>query len=781
MSVTVQIGTTVWDQHTGTVTPSAGTSVREEVQADGSIKLFPQAKRDESRGALVTTKLVASERAAVALNVLASSLIDSRVSIGLPGIVLAGVRVQAVDVRHVKQRYRDGEEWLVTAAWQFGPSENDDGDPRELYVTTKVETCRNYGEWVEQADLICTSLVETAGDSPGAAAFIQTLDPDDEDAEPLDVAGLYVRVWLPVGDDLVRPDSFAVAWTGKIKIRSMGSDGNRVNVLFAAVDLTDEWDTYLDYWYERKSEGLIVDPGDMPAFNALPGGDRSTDGGGPFATEVHDRIVTPGTPWRASHIVDTLLAALRDQFDGGATWVLGGQRTALDNFQACDLDGRSLREQLGQLMGRGLGFTVSPNDEGRDVLLNIHSPLRTSITAAGWTIPASTSQRTVDLVAMTDRSGWNSSENWGRVMDRTVIQAGRRWDCITLGIAGDDTQELLKDYTAGEATTWDAATSDSRNGVLAHVHRRFRLSPTWVGGTFADGAAVLPMLRTRATDALHGVNGEAGGFQAGGTFIAQNIRFTKALPFTAGRDWTSPSSETLIATEPLERPFVAIVDGSTWSLLDMEVTVDADAPVITIGRDATDAATIKALLAAGKILAVTLGFLYPLPWRHSWHRDPDEQRSDRAREIVYQRPDIEWRYMHEGTVTGVANGAAQEAVAGDIGPKPDTIEQLLGLALLSHQEPFRDLTYTRAGVLDLSADTKPGVLITDATLPFGPPEGTVVTIDGLIAARAWNLDRSRPATTTSCARRPVDIVQSPVQQPARPISAAQLAALAYGG
>ncbi len=785
MTVIVQIGNTLWDQHTGAVTPSAGTSVREEGQADGSVKLFSQAKPDESRGSLVTTKLVASESIAMSLSALASALIDSRVSIALPGVVLAAVRVQAVQVRVVKQRYRSGEEWLVTAAWQFGPKDSDDGDPRELFVVTRVETCRDYGDWQPQDDLICTSLAETAGDQPGTAAFVQTLPIDDEDAEPLDVAGLYVRVWLPTGDDLVRPTGYTVAWVGKIKSRAVGSDQGRVTAVFAAIDMTDEWDTYLERWYEKREVGVTVDPGEVPLFNDRPGGDRTNDAGGPGATEVHDRIQTPGTPWRAVHIVDTLFAALRDQFDGGGTWVLGGQRTALNNFQACDLDGRSVREQIRQLIGRGLGCTVSPNSDGRDVLVSVHSPLRATLTAGGWTIPASTNQRTVDLVAMENLSGWNLGEDWGRVADRVFIQAARRWDAISFGIRSDDTLELIKDYDGTDETAWTAADTDTRNGKLCHVHRRFRLNPDWAGGGYKDHGTPLPCVRSVATDALHGVGGETGEFETLGAFVAQAIRFSKVLPFTAGKAWTDPASENLNPADPLERAFACIVTnpgagGESWALLDVEITVDDKAPVVILGRDAADAETIKTALAAGKDLVVTLGFFYPLPWRVSWRRDPSEQRSDRARSVIYQRPDIEWRYMQFNTVTGVSASAPQLAVAGTIGTKPDTPEQLLGLARLTHENPFRELTYTLAGVLSLEAATAPGVLITEATLPYGPAEGTVVTVDGLVAVRAWNLDRTHPATTVSCSRRTVDVIMSPEPQQARPVDAGALARLAYG-
>jgi hypothetical protein len=211
----------------------------------------------------------------------------------------------------------------------------------------------------------------------------------------------------------------------------------------------------------------------------------------------------------------------------------------------------------------------------------------------------------------------------------------------------------------------------------------------------------------------------------------------------------------------------------------MELTIDDQAPVIIIGRDAADAATIKGLLDSGAHLVVTVGYLYPLPWRVSWKRPVAQQRTDRARSVNYQRPDIDWRYMDTGTVVGVSDHAPQVAAAGNIGDKSTTLDQLLGLSLLTHRDPYKDLTFTRAGVLDLSEANRPGVLLTEVTVPSGSAAGTVVTLDAMIGVRAWNLDRSRPATTVSCARRPVDVVLSPEQVPALPVAAGGLASLAY--
>jgi hypothetical protein len=793
MTTEVQIGNTTWDQHTGALTPRAGTSVREERQADGSVKLFPQSIPDQSEGTITTTRLLSSEREALALNFLASALVDSRVSIALPGVVLAGIRVSDVQVGHEKKLYRANEEWLVTAIWTFGPKGNDDGDPRELYVTTKVETCTVWGKWTPQPDLIATACADAFGAS-GTASLLQIIDTTDEDAVPLEVLGHWVRISIPTGDDLVRPTGYRVDWHGRIKTRDVGTSEGRITAVFSAIDLRDEFDTYLTRWYVKAGDS-VIDPGEMPPFNfaaqsdgnAATPGDRSTEAIGPDDTYAHDRNQSAGVPWRGSHIVDSLLAALQDQLPGGPEFTLAGQRTALDNFHPCELDGRSVGEQIAQIISRGLGYRITVNDAGA-AEVKVNSPLRAALTAGGWTIPANDRQTTIDLSDDEALQGWSLGEDHSLLRDLILLQLGRPWHCTSLCISPFNDQQFRKDYTDAEVTAWAAADKSKRNTTLSHVYRRFRLHSGWLGGGYATSTAKMALTRDTVTDAAHGVAGEDGTFstQDGVAFLPRAIRFTKALPFTqGGQDWSDPAYGVLDPREPLERPFICVVTepgepSERWDRLDnMEISIDSDAPVITLGSGVDDALRIKALFDAGKHLIVTIGYRLPKPWRVSWRRDPAAQITSRPRSVLYQRPEIDYRVMDDQTVVGLNGRQPVFANPGLIGAKPETPDQLLALARLSHENPFRDLTWTKAG-LDTTAAYEPGALVTDATLPWGGDAGTVRTLDGVIAYRSRNLDRSRPATSWSCARRVADVMITPEQQPLPPgLNAAELAALAY--
>lgn len=766
---TVKIGPTTWDYHTGALTPGGVGRVRMETRADGSVRLFPQAKPDEAGGAIETTRTVADEFAAYRLNAAASVLVDARVSIALPGLVLAGVRVTDVRISVTPVRVVDGTRWLVRAAWSFGPREQEDGDVDQLYVPTRVETARVWGDWTPQAAIRCANLSEAG---IGSAALVTIL----ADGDPLpDVVGLYVRVFLPQGEDLTRPTSWAPPWYGRIKTVDIGQADGRITAMWSAVDLSDDFDTFLLRGYERKTDGTLVDPGEQLPYNAIPGGERSSAGDGPAGTFVHDRTVTTATLWRGRHIVESLLAALRDQGDGGVDWVVGGQVTALDNFHPANFDGRTLREQLREIIARGLTWRVSV--DGNTATVDVRSPLRDTLTAAGWTIPANDEQSTLDLVAMTDLIGWSMGEDQRQVADVVAMELSRPWHVISLGTDA----QLVDDWNGSDVTAWDAATEDERNLTLPHVYRRFRLSSTWVGASQQVPGQVLALGRAVATDAIHGTDGETGAWAAGGGFVPQAIRFEKALPYTAGKDWTSPDSQELDPRIPLDRPFALLRDGTAWTFLDVEVTIDPMAPVVILGRDAADADTLRGHLEAGREIVLTLSYRYPLPWRVSWRRDPVDQVVDRARVVRYQRPDIEWRYMHDQTVLGVDDtGAPILSAAGNIGGKPVVPDQLLALARLTHERPFRDLTWSRPG-LDVTAATRPGGLITEATLPYGSEAGTVVTLDALRTVRSYNLDRSAPGTAYGCARNVADILMTPAPEPRRFTTLADLSRLTGTG
>lgn len=788
----VQVGNTVWDQHVGAVTP-ATTAVRVDQRDDGSVRLHGSAEIDQARGQLVTTRIVADETAAIVLSARATALIDTRTAIALPGVIFASVRIDGVEIKRQAVR-RNGREILVTATWTLGQRSQSDEDPRELYVPCRVETASVWGDWTERPDLVVTAAVEVWGPSPGSASFLQIVDTKSITAAPLPITGHYVRFWIPTGADLARPEGWVLHWWGRIKTRDLGDSNGRLTCVFQALDLTDDFDTFLHRWYERTAAGGVTDPGEVLPMNKLPGGDRSTGGIGPGGTFVAERHSLPSVPWRASQAVDLLLAALRDQYPGGADWEVIGQTTALGYLAPAELDGRSVREQLAQFVARGLGWISGVNPDTGKAYIDIRSPLLGAIAAGDWTCPANDRVVTVDLPAMTDLVGWSLGEDLMRVADRVNIRVANPWHAISLGINGDDDLQLRKDYTGGEVTTWDSATEDTRNTTLAHVHRRFRLASDWVGGNYETPAYVLPLGRTVATDALHGTDGEIGAWEAGGDgFVARAIRFTKVLPFTGGaRDWTTPESEELDPSEPLERAFVCVVEdpgglGESWTYLDMEVTIDDNAPVVVIGRDAADAETIRDLLADGKHLVVTLGYRYPLPWRVSWRRAPEDRLVDRERGVEYHRPDIEWRYMEAGTVVGIEGNAPRIATGGTIGDKPETPLHLLLAARLVHELPAIDLTWTRSNVLDVSTATRQGSLIAEATLPYGDPNGdpnpyTTVPTATIITARGWNFDRQRPGTTVSAARRIIDALVTPEPEPIPPgATAIDLAALTYPG
>lgn len=803
------VGNTVWDRHTGALTPPQ-TGIERQRRNDGSVKLKGTARRAEPHGQVVTTKTVRYESEAVLLAQLAGLMQGKRVSVALNGALFAGVRVDSVEVTWPKVRTSEQRNFLVTARWSFGPTspENHD-DPKDRFVPAKVETCRVWGQWVERKHLHATTCSEVFGPFGaviGNAMVIQTLDPEavDENGEPdptanelADVLGHYVRISLPEGtpEEVAVATSFTVAWHGRIVNRSLGDDQGRITAGFSCLDLSSLFDIWLTRWYELNDDGIVADGTEILPFNAMPSGERSSGTPGPDDTYVPDRTRTVGLEWRNSHIAALLVAAYNAQFPDGPTLALGGQLTALDNFQAHDLDGSNLREQLGQLICRGIGCRVVV--DGSTVTLHLNTGVQAALSAGAWTVPANDRQTTVDLHDLDDLVGWNLDEDISQVADHILYRLGLPWYCGSFGISDADDQQLLKTWSGADETAWDDLSDKQKdNADQAHIWRRFLLDKDWVGATYKVAPFTINVGRTLVTNATHGTNGENGEFSATGNnrFPWAGVRFTKSLPITIGDDWTedlTSGGPGIKPTATLERPAVYAVDdpggSETWTKLDLQVTVDDDHPAVILGKDFADAKIIRDLLQAGKHLVVTLGFRVPRPWRVSWRRAEAERLIDLERTVEYQRPDFDYRYLMGGTVVGIDaddQPKVQEA-GGVIGTKPTIPIQLLGIGRLHHEHPQRGLTWTRQRI-DLTAALSPGALITTAALPYGEdadpddeegPE-TERTVNAPIGVRSWNLDREAPSTTWSTTRLAADVVLRP-KPSTPPPTITNLAAMVY--
>lgn len=812
--MSAHVGNTIWDYHVGAITPPQQ-GVERKVNNDGSVKLKNTARLAEPEGQVKTTRTLASEADAILLAQLAGLMQGQRVTVALDGAVFTGVRVESVSVNWPKVRAAGQRDFLVTAAWSFGPtSPQNHDDPKERLIPNKVETCRVWGEWVERKDLVAANDSEVFGPlgaAMGNALIVQTLKSDAVDADgepdlsaraPADVLGHYVRISLPEGtpEEVAKATTFTPAWHGQIQNISRGSDQGRVTVSYSCVDLSVMFQTWLLSWYELNDDGIVADGTEIPPFNAVPTGERSSGTPGPDGTYVHDRTRTAGLEWRNSHIAALLVAAFNAQFSDGPTVALGGQLTALDNFQSHDLDGSSVLEQLGQIICRGIGcrLVVDPSD-GSTVTLHLNTGVRASLTAGAWTVPANDRQTEVDLHDLDDLVGWNIDEDASQVADIIAFQMGLPWYCLSLGISDEDDRQFRKTWSGADETAWDDLTEKQRdNADQAHIWRRFELHKDWVGASYKVAPFTINVGRTKVTNATHGTSGENGEFSDTGNnrFPWAGVRFTKSLPITVDDDWTQDMSSGGPGVHPnkaLERPTVYAVKDpggdEVWERLDLQITCDDSSPAIILGKGQDDAKNIRDRLQDGQHLVVTVGMRIPRPWRVTWRRDPASRLCDRERTVLYQRPDFDYRYLMASTVVGIDEDDQPKLAlnAGVIGDKSTIPIQLLGIGRLSHEHPQRGLTWTRQRI-DLTAATAPGAFITEAQLPYGEdadpddeegPE-TEATVDAPIGVRSHNLDRENPSTTWSTTRLAADVVLRPKPASAPP-TITNLAAMVNSG
>lgn len=751
--MTATVGPLIFDAHVGSIVP-ARAEIRVDQRADGTVRTYPTGKLRDPTGQVTTTKLLPTEFDALNLAGAAARLVDGTTTVTLSGVVLPGVRVDDVDaqVRHVAHGAQTG--WKVTCRWSFGPGPGRTGeDITDHYVTCKIDTASVWTAWEEQTGLACVATTEGYGTALGSAVLVQELDPEDATSAPKDIAGLYVRIRLPAaGEDLSDPKVFEPAWWGKVQARRIGTDQGITTVVYDCVDLLVVLQQIMLYrWYERANDGTICDPGERLPINARIGGDRANTGDrhtlAGVVVDSHERNFSPANRWTTEDFAKLLLAAVADQAPGGPTWSLGGQTTVLDHHQPIVHDGMTVMEVLASIMAGGVGFRVVM--VAGNPVLRLSTSAESAIVASSFTIPANDQQITVDLTGE-DIIGYSLDEDHSMVLDDLRLELARPWQAITLGANATGNLQMDQGWSSSDRTAWDAAEEDARRTepLLQAVGRRFELKKTWLGQSHQVPADRLEVDRVVAgtpgtPDALHGAGGETGVLQAsGGVFPWAAIRFTKALPYTEGAAWDDASAPDLDENQPLAKPFVIRYDGSTYTYLDMEVTIDDETPAVVVGRDHEDAATLLGYLDAGDDLIITVGFRYPVPWRVGWKRVPAQRPVDQSRVGVYQRPDIEYRYLRDQTVVGIDGGALVVADEKPIGDQPDDPDELLALLRLWHEPPQRSLTYSQANTLDMADERPPGKLITQATLPYGDPDaGTAAAVGAVIVSRARNFDK----------------------------------------
>ena len=717
---------------------------------------------------------------------------------------------------------------------QIADGEDPSGEQPDATVAV-VQVGSLWGTWADVPGAFCTEATEGLGGNVGSSSFAVDLGSTMRSGrtvthEPSEHTGKWMRIQVRV-DERKRPhprgSQRVTVWHGVVGSASIdgGSIEGGAVERYTASGLGSALDAvFLHRWYEVGQGGDITDPGEMLPVNDATDGDQGVlmtgvtggaDGvtvtGGSIPQRAHDRIAAPPARWTINGYVASVLAAARAQFPGGPLWKIGGQIVGLgQRMLRFEPNGRSALGLLSDLISPKYGMTFRVEVDGAEAIIRVCSTVGADFAPFGpLAVPANDKQGIIDLSGAAGNTlgprapgldkperaarhrRWSFRRSHEHQVDSIRVELDRPIYVFTARIHTKDTSrtsQFVNDWSVTLATEWDAAEDLKRSDPpLDAVHRRFVLDPAWNGRpyTTTDGLNnVLPMTRATVTDAAHGVAGESGKLTVAGVLPqSRNVRMLRTIPVPSNLPWSSSGSYHPSAVDGVyslemthgvgDRQPVIVGEkvGGGYESLDLDITVDRTGGAVILGRTAKDASSIKAYLAAGNSILLTIAIEGVLPWRVGWNRADAERPRDLSRSVILRRPSVGYTVLLKDTVESVDGAvlkkAANEGRAGWLidpaSPGDGSIaDYYLALALAWHKDLHLSLTWDESGRLDLDAATAipPGGYVSKAVLPLDPlrPSRTHQPADlGIITSRAWSFAVDSLGMSWSTDRVAIDI------------------------
>jgi hypothetical protein len=230
------------------------------------------------------------------------------------------------------------------------------------------------------------------------------------------------------------------------------------------------------------------------------------------------------------------------------------------------------------------------------------------------------------------------------------------------------------------------------------------------------------------------------------TYSTWQLELTREIPGGVGFN--------ILGQGPRQGPLIFRKVGDTWQDLNgtynalpgstpfevMNISVMSKPSGVVLGVTNEDAAKIFATLYSGGSYIITVGVREPAPLMVSWKRDATQWVRDTARSLVVNCPKLETWLVSKGTVAGVNINtgelitAANDYTIGNLYGK-DNIKIILALLKAYYSVPARSLTWKDGGVIDTDSTSRPGRLVTSATIDNGV---SPVTINAVVTRRSWD-------------------------------------------
>ena len=537
--------------------------------------------------------------------------------------------------------------------------------------------------------------------------------------------------------------SYVAAWHGQIVDLTVQPDGTAAphaggSATWLAVGLFSVLEQIVlrTGWVQTSDASGVIDPGFLPPFNQLPGGDRSAstvtvNGASVYVHDLH--TVVTGNKWTARNVLDLLLAGATRPAPYDSTTPLGWAWTIADpdnclayHPMRLDLDGMTLAQAINVLISSRRGLTWWLSVSGTTATINVRSGIDEAITVGLVTIPASSKTATLNPVGDSTIADLAIGEDQQSCYDVVELRAERPWVAITLDYDGTETCALEKGWTVAAEALHETRPQSPH---CAHAWRRFQLRPGWNGKQYNAVSGLRDTLATETSED-YGVKGHTGARSFGNKGAAQA---TPATALRLERDLPCSQDFTTRRLGARQQPFVVVGSGSSWHAPDWSIDVQQTGIVID---DGDNGLTIKTYIDAGHKILVTVGMRESQPLRVSWQAAQADLPRALPRIKVIDVPCEQWLVL-AGTIKGVeTNGTALKVQATDLSVRDD-LPQLRGLLALARAyfagSTFR-LSWRRQGVFDIGDTYRPGTLITalnrgDRTLAIG----------SVITRRTWSV------------------------------------------
>jgi hypothetical protein len=506
----------------------------------------------------------------------------------------------------------------------------------------------------------------------------------------------------------------------------------------------------------RKVDGSgVVDPGFLPPFNALSGGDRSsatmTVNG--RTVYVHDlTTTTSGNLWTARQALDLVLALVLDPLysnssgPSGFTWQIADPDNCLaftaPRINAANQTAATFINTICSPQ-RGLVWWVTAS--GVTATINVRSGLAAPITLPGYTIPASSKTSTINQADGPWIRDLQIEEDVSSTYDVIEVVGARPWVAITVAYDGTAGAALQKGWNPALEASW---TGSQAVNTYRDVWRRFEVRQDWDGTQYGGGTG-LRYLLARASDVNFGAEG-----YNGVRFYNAGIGLPSSMLIGEGALPCSPGFSTL-RIGARQCP-VVVVGSPSAGWIDMTgewaVTVLND-PLAVFIDDKANGDILAGFIASGYQLLVTIGVREIQPLKASWQRDAATM--PRAVPRTTADPDAnfqEWVAL-QGCVTGVTAGGALTTLPSDVTARDDLPAALARLAMRRawFGSPDIQVSWRNQATADLGDTYRAGTLLTTAdrgdrsvaaNAVIGPRRVQWVDRDGL-----WTYD-----TTYDCQR-----------------------------